>query len=138
MDNMFNTEFSLEAMASDLSAAERFGDHLEQQGLTSAPANLKSSILARSRHMDVRILAGTGRLSKKAELFLYGLKVGFAVACSIAAVGAVPRLYAGHSVHGPQENPPVYMEFYEKIQEWNGIINDFSKSLMNLEVSFYD
>ena len=44
------------------------------------------------------------------NVIVYVISVG-----SIAAVGAVPRLYAGHSVHGPQENPPVHMEFYEKI-----------------------
>ena len=98
MDNIFNREFSLESMASDPAEAERFADYLEAQGLMDAPANIKSSILERSRHMDVQIIAGTNHLSKKAELFFYGLKVGFAVACSIAAIGAAPRFYAKQSV----------------------------------------
>lgn len=138
MDNIFNREFSLEAMASDPAEAERFADYLEAQGLMDAPANMKSSILERSRHMDVQIIAGTNQLSKKAELFFYGLKVGFAVACSIAAIGAAPRFYAKQSVLKPQDHAPAHMELYEKLQEWNGIIDEFSKSLINLEVSFYD
>ena len=138
MDNFLNMNVSLEAMASDCSAAEAFADYLEQQGLTQAPANMKSSILERSRHMDVQLIAGTNQLSKKAELFFYGLKVGFAVACSIAAIIAAPRLSAGYSVLRIRENTPAHMDLYEKLQEWNGIIDEFSKSMMNLEVSFYD
>lgn len=137
MDNM-KKEFSLESMASDPAEAERFADYLERQGLMDAPANMKSSILERSRHIDVQIIAGTNQLSKKAELFFYGLKVGFAVACSIAAIGAAPHFYAKHSVLKVQDHAPAHMELYEKLQEWNGIIGEFSQSLMNLEVSFYD
>ena len=55
MDNTSFDTFSLEEIASDLSEAQRFGDLLEQQGLLKAPANLKASVLERSRQADVRL-----------------------------------------------------------------------------------
>ena len=85
MDNTSFDTFSLEEIASDLSEAQRFGDLLEQQGLLKAPANLKASVLERSRQADVRLIAGTNHFSKKTRLLCYSLKGGLAAACSITA-----------------------------------------------------
>lgn len=138
MDNISYKIFSLETMALDSSAAEEYADYLEDKGLLKAPSNLKSSILERSRHLDVQLVAGTNQLSKKTQLFFYGLKVGFAVACSIVAVAAAPGLPAGHFKLQTDTDMAVHMELYEKFQEWNGKINNLSKTLLNLEVTFYD
>lgn len=139
MDNISFENFSLEAMASDQAKAEEFAEYLEKRGLLKAPGNLKSSILKRSRQADVRIIAGSNHLSKKTQLFRYSLKVSLAAACSIGVIIAMPRLYSRYTV-APHSSPrlPVYVEAYEKIQEWNGKINQFSKSLFDLEVPLYD
>ena len=63
MDNISYKIFSLETMALDSSAAEEYADYLEDKGLLKAPSNLKSSILERSRHLDVQLVAGTNQLS---------------------------------------------------------------------------
>ena len=139
MDNTLFENISLEAMAEDQAIAEEFADYLEERGLLSAPANLKSSILDRSRQADVRLIAGSNHLSKKTALFSYSLKVGLAAACSIGVIIAMPQLHDRYSV-SPQalSRVPVYVEAYEKIQEWNGKINEFSKSFFHMEVPLYD
>lgn len=138
MDNASFEIFSLETMAKDQAKAEEFADYLEERGLLSAPANLKSSILERSRQPDIQIIAGSNRLSKK-MLLHYSLKVGLAAACSIGFIIAMPRLNDRYSFF-PQtlSRVPVYVGAYEKIQEWNGKINEFSKSFFHMEVPLYD
>lgn len=141
MDNNFfeKDSFSLEAMACDDSKAEQFADYLEARGLYTAPANLKSSILERSCQMDIQLIAGAGRLSKKAELLRYGLKVSFVAACSIAAIIAMPQPNSRQSVLQPiSRYTPIYVEAYEKVQEWNEKIDEFSKLLFYMEVPLHD
>ena len=139
MDSTFSENFSLETMSEDPAKAEEFADYLEERGLLSAPANLKSSILEKSRQPDVRLIAGSNHLSKKTLLLRYSLKVSLAAACSIGFIIAMPRLHDRYSVT-PQalSRVPVYVEAYEKIQEWNGKINEFSKSFFHMEVPLYD
>lgn len=139
MDNTSLETFSLEAMARDSAQAQLFADRLEQQGLYTAPANLKSSILERSRQMDVRLIAGTNQLSERVQLLRYGFKVGLVAACSIAVIAVMPQLHDRHPVlQQSRTYTPAYVEAYKKIQEWNGKIDDFSKLLFNLEVPSYD
>lgn len=139
MDNRFFEKFSLEAMADDPAKAEEFADYLERRGLLAAPGNLKSSILERSRQADIRIIAGSNQLSKKTQLFRYSLKVSLAAACSIGVIITMPGPHERHSAASQTyRRVPIYVEAYEKIQEWNGKINQFSKSLFDLEVSLYD
>ncbi len=139
MDNASFEIFSLETMAKDQAKAEEFADYLEERGLLSAPANLKSSILEKSRQPDVQIIAGSNHLSKKIQLLRYSLKVGLAAACSIGFIIAMPRLKGRYALF-PQtlSTVPVYVGAYEKIQEWNGKINEFSKSFFHMEVPLYD
>lgn len=139
MDNISFGNFSLETMAADQVKAEEFADYLEERGLLSAPANLKSSILEKSRQPDIRIIAGSNQLSKKTLLLRYSLKVSLAAACSIGVIAAMPRLHDRYQI-SPQASSrvPVYVEAYEKIQEWNGKINEFSKSFLHMEVPLYD
>ena len=54
----------LERASSSSFYAERLADLVESQGLISAPANLKSSVLARTRQLDIKLVAGSNRLSK--------------------------------------------------------------------------
>ena len=138
MDNTLQKIFSLEEMAQKTSEAERFADYLENRGLLCAPQNLKSSILEQSRRMDTGLEAKKRRLSQKAELFFYGLKVGFAVACCVFAIAAIPPLGTSRPFFPIREHTPFHVGAYEKLQEWNGKIDRFSKSLFHLEVSIYD
>lgn len=131
MDNISFDTFSLEEIASDLSEAERFADLLEQQGLFAAPSNLKSSVLERSRQMDIQMIAGSNRFSRKTELIRYSLKVSLAAACSIAIIATVPSSNRDHV-------PPLHMEAYEKMQILTGKFVRFSRSLLNMEVFFDD
>ena len=57
---------------------EQFADYIENQELITAPAHLKSSIMERSRDLDVQIVAGSNHLSKRLQLFYFSLKVGAA------------------------------------------------------------
>lgn len=63
---------------------EQFADQLEEQGLLTAPANLKESILSRSKKTDVQLIAKTNQTSQKLQLFYYSLKVCFATAFALA------------------------------------------------------
>lgn len=139
MDNTFLEDFSLEAMAKDQAKAEKFADTLEERGLLSAPANLKSSILARSRQPNIRLIASSNCLSVKTQLLRYSLKVSLAAACSIGVIIAMPKLHDRYSVSlQALSRVPVYVEAYEKIQEWNKKINEFSKTFFHMEVPLYD
>ncbi len=83
--------------------AERLANLVESKGLMTAPANLKSAILKRSRQMDVQMIAEANHLGRQAELFFYGLKVGAAVVCSIGLILAAPlitRNFAGFNLSG--------------------------------------
>lgn len=138
MDDMAQKIFSLEEMASKEEEAERFADYLERCGLLHAPKNLKSSILEQSLRPGMVLEVKTRQLSKRAELFFYGLKVGFAVACCVFAIAAIPPLGTSRPSLPVLERPVFPVEAYEKLQEWNGKIDRFSKSLFYLEVPSYD
>ncbi len=138
MDNTFKDRFSLEKMASDLWEAERFADFLEEQGLLSAPASLKPAVLERSRQTDIRVIAGTNRLSKNMELMRYSLKVGLAMACSIALLLTVPDFQGSSLLSQPYSDSPVHVEVCQKLQQLTGKIRLFSKFLSNPEVFFHD
>lgn len=139
MDNASFPIASLEAMARDLKKAEAFADSLEERGRLKAPANLKASILERSRQPDVQIIAGSNHLSKKMQLLRYSLKISFAAACSIGVIIAMPRLHDRYSISS-QALPKAgaYVQAHEKIQEWNGKISQFSKSFFQPEVFSHD
>ena len=69
---------------------EQFADYIENQELITAPAHLKSSIMERSRDLDVQIVAGSNHLSKRLQLFYFSLKVGAAVLCALTMLTILP------------------------------------------------
>ncbi len=138
MDNMLRDRFSLEEMAADPEEAERFADFLEEQGLLTAPANLKSAVLDRSRQADILIIAGSNRLSKRAELIRYSMKIGLAMACSIAFLLAAPDFQNSVPHLQSSDDTPIHVEVSQKLQQLTGKIRLFSKSLLNPEVFFHD
>ncbi|MFQ9664347.1 MAG: hypothetical protein ACLRXA_20720 [Clostridium sp.] len=69
---------------------EQFADYIENQELITAPAHLKSSIMERSRDLDVLIVAGSNHLSKRLQLFYFSLKVGAAVLCALTMLTILP------------------------------------------------
>ncbi len=119
--------------------AERLADLVESQGLLEAPANLKSSILARSSQMDVRLMARSNKLSKKLALWYYGLKVTLAAACCVGFILSAPDMHHRYVLsRNDSDYKPIRMETYERIREFQEKVGDFSKQFWETEVSFYD
>ncbi len=64
--------------------AERFGDWMEASSDTPpAPRYLKEEILSRAGQLDIQAARKLKETSRQAQLLLYSMKVGFAVALSI-------------------------------------------------------
>ena len=89
MDNSHLNDLDLDAFAQALA------DAAESRGLLQAPANLKESILERSRQPDMVLQAQSNRLSRKLTLFGYGLRVAAAAAASVAFILMVPAADSG-------------------------------------------
>lgn len=62
--------------------AEQFGNWMEDD-LMEPPAYLKEEIVKRTRQIDVQTVVKVKRTTKRMQLMLYSLKVGFAVVASI-------------------------------------------------------
>ena len=89
MDNSHLNDLDLDAFAQALA------DAVESRGLLQAPANLKESILERSRQPDMVLQAQSNRLSRKLTLLGYGLRVAAAAAASVAFILMVPAADSG-------------------------------------------
>ena len=89
MDNSHLNDLDLDAFAQALA------DAAESRGLLQAPANLKESILERSRQPDMVLQAQSNRLSRKLTLLGYGLRVAAAAAASVAFILMVPTADSG-------------------------------------------
>lgn len=89
MDNSHLNDLDLDAFAQALA------DAAESRGLLQAPANLKESILERSRQPDMVLQAQSNRLSRKLTLLGYGLRVAAAAAASVAFILMVPAADSG-------------------------------------------
>ena len=89
MDNSHLNDLDLDAFAQALA------DAAESRGLLQAPANLKDSILERSRQPDMVLQAQSNRLSRKLTLLGYGLRVAAAAAASVAFILMVPAADSG-------------------------------------------
>ena len=89
MDNSHLNDLDLDAFAQALA------DAAESRGLLQAPANLKESILGRSRQPDMVLQAQSNRLSRKLTLLGYGLRVAAAAAASVAFILMVPAADSG-------------------------------------------
>lgn len=122
----------LERASSSSFYAERLADLVENQGLLSAPANLKSSVLARTRQLDIKLVAGSNRLSKKLALWYYEVKVTLAVACCVGFIISAP------GAHKKYLSNPVHTEANEIIQEFSEKVDGFSKRLWEMEVESND
>ena len=89
MDNSHLNDLDLDTFAQALA------DAAESRGLLQAPANLKESILERSRQPDMVLQAQSNRLSRKLTLLGYGLRVAAAAAASVAFILMVPAADSG-------------------------------------------
>lgn len=134
--------------------AERLAEMVENQGLMTAPANLKSAILKRSRQMDVQMIAEANHLGRQAELFFYGLKVGAAVACSIGLILAAPlitRNFAGFNLsglalsgsdfaggQGEAQRIPLHDRLHRSLMEFSERAGAFISEPIDMEVFFND
>lgn len=73
---------------------ELFADQIESSYMISAPMDLKASILKEAARPEVQLEIKTRKLSRKAQLFYYSLKVGTAVAGALFLLSIAPRLGA--------------------------------------------
>lgn len=136
MDNLNDSRLPavqiLEKAASSDFYAERLADLVESRGLMEAPANLKSSVLARSKQPDVRLFSGSGRLNKRLTLWYYELKVSLAAACCVGLIISAP------GVREKYPESPVHTEAFDIIRELNEKMDNFSRRLWEMEVEPYD
>lgn len=124
------SEQQLAHLASCPKCSNALAGYVEQQELLKAPPRLKSSIMERSRALDVQIVAGSNHLSAKLQMFYYSLKVAAAVVCSLALLVAVPQL-TPKPIHA--EIQPVQSESSEK-EHWTyyEAVNNFTEQLNKL------
>ncbi len=112
--------------------------------LLTAPRDLKSSILERSRKLDVQIIAGSNHLSKKLQFFYFSLKVGTAVLCSLSLLFLAPNLAEDSARQAAKELAndqygqlsEQHWEYYKHIEQLTGQLHQLSN--FNLEVFRYD
>lgn len=112
--------------------------------LLTAPRDLKSSILERSRKLDVQIIAGSNQLSKKLQFFYFSLKVGAAVLCSLSLLFLAPNLAESSARRAADELTgdhygqlsEQHWEYYKHIEQLTGQLHQLSN--FNLEVFRYD
>lgn len=93
---------------------ECLADAVEARFLIAAPRDLKESVLKAAARPEVRLEHGTRKLSKKAQLFFYSLKVGTAVAGALLLLAAAPDI-AGR-VQAPV---PSHREYLMQESLWN-------------------
>lgn len=70
--------------------AELLADCLEQDQV-QPPVYLQEEILEKSRSAEIRTVRAIHRTSKQMRLFLYSLKVGFALAASLTVLFILPQ-----------------------------------------------
>ena len=135
MDNSHLNDLDLDAFAQALA------DAAESRGLLQAPANLKESILERSRQPDMVLQAQSNRLSRKLTLFGYGLRVAAAAAASVAFILMVPAADSGFQREELKQQAlkdisdltrhQTAMPVYRRIQDAFGVLS--RDSIFNLE-----
>ena len=135
MDNLHLSDLDLDAFAQALA------DAAESRGLLQAPANLKDSILERSRQPDMVLQAQSNRLSRKLTLFGYGLRVAAAAAASVAFILMVPTADSGFQREELKQQAledisdltrhQTAMPVYRRIQDAFGVLS--RDSIFNLE-----
>lgn len=135
MDNSHLNDLDLDAFAQALANAA------ESRGLLQAPANLKESILERSRQPDMVLQAQSNRLSRKLTLFGYGLRVAAAAAASVAFILIVPVADSGFQREELKQQAlkdisdltrhQTAMPVYRRIQDAFGVLS--RDSIFNLE-----
>ena len=109
--------YSLKKDMSDYELMQ-FIESIEENSLIKAPAHMKEEIMQKSKNPMVQITVETKRVSKKLQLFLYGLKVSAvaAAALTLLVVSSIPM----NNATEPKPREP------EKRQEFN-----ITESLLN-------
>lgn len=144
-----NADFLARAAKDDF-YAEQLADLVESQGLMKAPINLKSSIMERSRQLDVQVIAKSNLASKKLELFYYGLKLSAAVAVSVCFILIAPtlnqrsyRTMGQDFISRRQEQlsdtyAPIHERFSDQLKDLSGAAQEFFLETLNMEVFLHD
>ena len=136
------SEEDLKHLSSCRFCRDQLADYVEERELLHAPADLKASILEQSKRLDVQLIAGTNRVSKKLEFFFFSLKVGAAVLCSLTLLAIAPNFskelavntfYTGRQIEQQADRS---RSFYEKVDQFAEQLNQLS--FKNKEVINHD
>lgn len=136
------SEEDLKHISSCRFCRDNLADYVEENELLRAPADLKASILEQSRRLDVQLIAGTNRASKKLELFFFSLKVGAAVLCSLTLLAVAPNFSKEMAVRTSKAGWQIEQQadrsrsFYEKVDHFAEQLNRLS--FTNKEVINHD
>ena len=105
-----NKKYSL---SNDMSEFElmQFIQAVENDSMLKAPSNMKDEILKKSKKPVVAMEIGTKKVSKKLQLFLYGLKVS-----AVAAAALTLLVLSSYPMDSIMEKLP---KKEEAKQEWN-------------------
>lgn len=112
---------------------ECLADAVEARFLIAAPRDLKESVLKAAARPEVRLEHGTRKLSKKAQLFFYSLKVGTAVAGALLLLAAAPDIAGRVQAPVPSHRESLMQESLWNIKKANdrlsGRIRQFSNDI---------
>lgn len=136
------TEAELKHLSTCRFCRETLADYVEAHELLKAPAGLKASILEQSRRPDVQFIAGTNQISKRLQLFFFGLKVGAAVLCSLALLAVAPSFSQELAVKSTQagyrieQSADRQWSLYDKVDNFTKQLNRLS--FKHMEVDEHD
>lgn len=136
------TEEELKHLSTCRFCRETLADYVEAHELLTAPAGLKASILEQSRRPDVQFIAGTNQVSKKLQLFFFGLKVSAAVLCSLALLAIAPGFSKELAVKSAQAGYRIEQSagrqwsLYDKVDNFTKQLNQLS--FTHMEVNEHD
>lgn len=130
----------LEAALSDDVLMEKLADYMETEFSVTAPRDLKSSVLLRSRQTQIPPAGKTESLSRHVRLLFYSLKVGTATAACIFLLSLLPTSFSASpageipAVTGLSFSKPLH----EKFRKFTGSLHLISDELWNWEDQRYD
>lgn len=114
----------LEHVATCTFCANELANMELENAVVTAPKNLKSQILQRSKAPDVQIVAGAKKTSKKVQLMLYGAKTVTAVIIALFLLNLVSK--AGTQVYEAQ---PYDMQNIAATQQSESISSQISDGI---------
>lgn len=108
---------------------------IEEENQLKAPAYLKNNVISRTQMVDIKAKTVLKNTSKKAELFLYGLKTTTAVLGALILLFSISYFTNINGIEGWREEVNVSAnlgsELFEKSNEIVSGMTDFSHQIIN-------